>query len=186
MLFNWDVENVCIVFEWWRIKSPFGLLLSCFIIAGIAAGYEFLRHASREYDDELIAANKKKDASRRLEDEHAENDGLLSTSTSALTRYGSEKNRGRGSDTQSEIADPLSACYLHILTMTLLLHRRMSQQQKVTRSIIYAVLVGISFWLMLVFMTYNGFLMISVVIGAGLGHYAFGGNLPTDRGIQCH
>ncbi|CAO3676568.1 unnamed protein product [Umbelopsis ramanniana] len=148
MLFNWDVENVCIVFEWWRIKSPFGLLLSCFIIAGIAAGYEFLRHASREYDDELIAANKKKDASRRLEDEHAENDGLLGTSTSALTRI--------------------------------------SQQQKATRSIIYAVLVGISFWLMLVFMTYNGFLMISVVIGAGLGHYAFGGNLPTDRGIQCH
>lgn len=93
---------------------------------------------------------------------------------------------GRGSDTHSEIADPLSACYLHILTMTLLLHRRISQQQKATRSIIYAVLVGISFWLMLVFMTYNGFLMISVVIGAGLGHYAFGGSLPTDRGIQCH
>ncbi|KAI8583065.1 hypothetical protein K450DRAFT_224043 [Umbelopsis ramanniana AG] len=148
MLFNWDVENVCIVFEWWRIKSPFGLLLSCFIIAGVAAGYEFLRHASREYDDEIVAANKKKDASRRLEDEHAENDGLLSTSASALTSI--------------------------------------SQQQKVTRSIIYAVLVGISFWLMLVFMTYNGFLMISVVVGAGLGHYAFGGNLPTDRGIQCH
>ncbi|KAI9289237.1 Ctr copper transporter [Umbelopsis sp. AD052] len=148
MLFNWDVENVCIVFEWWRIKSPFGLLLSCFIIAGIAAGYEFLRHASREYDDEIIAANKKKDTSRRLEDDHAENDGLLSTSASALTSI--------------------------------------SQQQKVIRSIIYAILVGISFWLMLVFMTYNGFLMVSVVIGAGLGHYAFGGNLPTDRGIQCH
>lgn len=62
----------------------------------------------------------------------------------------------------------------------------MSQQQKVIRSVNYAVLVGISFWLMLVFMTYNGFLMISVVIGAGIGHYAFGGNLSADRGIQCH
>jgi hypothetical protein len=62
----------------------------------------------------------------------------------------------------------------------------MSQQQKVNRSLFYAILVGISFWLMLVFMTYNGFLMISVVIGAGLGHYAFGSNLPSDRGVQCH
>jgi copper transporter 1 len=90
MLFNWDVENVCIVFEWWRIKSAFGLLLSCFIIAGIAAGYEFLRHASREYDEDIVTANKKKDASRRLEDNHAENDGLLSTSTSRVSRYGSK------------------------------------------------------------------------------------------------
>lgn len=62
----------------------------------------------------------------------------------------------------------------------------MSQQQRVTRSVFYAILVAISFWLMLVFMTYNGFLMLSVVIGAGIGHYAFGGNLSSDRGIQCH
>lgn len=94
MLFNWDVENVCVVFEWWRIRSPFELLLSCFVIAGTAAVYEFLRHTSRQYDDQLIAANMKKDASRRLEDERAENDGLLSTTTSALTRYGSKKNGG--------------------------------------------------------------------------------------------
>lgn len=88
MLFNWDVENVCIVFEWWRIKTAFGLLLSCIIIAGIAAGYEFLRHASREYDDEILAANKKKDASRRmnLEDDHREDEGLLSNSSARLTR----------------------------------------------------------------------------------------------------
>jgi copper transporter 1 len=88
MLFNWDVENVCIVFEWWRIQTPFGLLLSCFIIAGIAAGYEFLRHISREYDNEIAAANKKKDTSRRmdLEDDQREDDGLLSNSNSRPTR----------------------------------------------------------------------------------------------------
>ncbi|CAO3683388.1 unnamed protein product [Umbelopsis vinacea] len=114
------------------------------------SGYEFLRHISREYDNEIAAANKKKDTSRRmdLEDDQREDDGLLSNSNSRPTS--------------------------------------MSQQQKVNRSLFYAILVGISFWLMLVFMTYNGFLMISVVIGAGLGHYAFGSNLPSDRGVQCH
>ncbi|CAM0135268.1 copper transpport protein [Umbelopsis sp. WA50703] len=151
MLFNWDVENVCIVFEWWRIETPFGLLLSSFVIAGIAAGYEFLRASSRAYDNQIIAADKKKDTSRRmdLEDEQRENESLLSNT---FVRQ----------------------------------NTNMSQQQRVTRSVFYAILVAISFWLMLVFMTYNGFLMLSVVIGAGVGHYAFGGNLSSDRGIQCH
>lgn len=151
MLFNWDVENVCIVFEWWRIETPFGLLLSSLVIAGIAAGYEFLRASSRAYDNQLLAADKKKDTSRRmdLEDDHSENESLLASTFVRQTT-------------------------------------NMSQQQRVTRSVFYAILVAISFWLMLVFMTYNGFLMLSVVIGAGIGHYAFGGNLSSDRGIQCH
>lgn len=55
------------------------------------------------------------------------------------------------------------------------------------RSTIYAILVAISFWLMLVFMTYNGFLMIAVVLGAGFGHFIFGrGKLAANRSIQCH
>lgn len=55
------------------------------------------------------------------------------------------------------------------------------------RSTLYAILVAISFWLMLVFMTYNGYLMIAVVLGAGVGHYVFGkGRLNASRSVQCH
>lgn len=51
----------------------------------------------------------------------------------------------------------------------------------------YAVLVAISFWLMLVFMTYNGYLMIATVLGAGFGHFIFGnGRLSAGKSIQCH
>jgi copper transporter 1 len=47
--------------------------------------------------------------------------------------------------------------------------------------------VAISFWLMLVFMTYNGYLMIATVLGAGFGHLVFGkGKLKASRDIQCH
>lgn len=52
---------------------------------------------------------------------------------------------------------------------------------------VYAILVAISFWLMLVFMTYNGYLMIATVLGAGFGHLVFGnGKLKASRDIQCH
>lgn len=40
---------------------------------------------------------------------------------------------------------------------------------------------------MLVFMTYNGYLMIATITGAGLGHFVFGhGRLKASRDIQCH
>ncbi|KAK0195036.1 Ctr copper transporter family-domain-containing protein [Armillaria mellea] len=51
--------------------------------------------------------------------------------------------------------------------------------------------VFLSFFLMLVFMTYNAYLIFAVVVGAVIGHYVFGGelNLGTlgeDKGLACH
>lgn len=64
---------------------------------------------------------------------------------------------------------------------------RGSSKQEALRSFIYATLVAISFWLMLVFMTYNGYLMIATITGAGFGHFVFGqGKLKASRDIQCH
>jgi copper transporter 1 len=66
-------------------------------------------------------------------------------------------------------------------------YNRLSKQREFVRSSIYASLVAISFWLMLVFMTYNGYLMIATVLGAGFGHFIFGnGRLTGDKSIQCH
>jgi len=59
---------------------------------------------------------------------------------------------------------------------------------KVIRSLLYAVTVFISFFLMLVFMTYNAYLILAVVIGAGVGHYLFAGLTAEgdSKGVACH
>ncbi|RUS25062.1 Ctr copper transporter [Jimgerdemannia flammicorona] len=64
----------------------------------------------------------------------------------------------------------------------------LSHTQQALRSIVYTLLVAVSFFLMLVFMTYNGFLMGSVVAGAGTGYYFWGKRTLTTGGkpIQCH
>ncbi|CAG8579454.1 17438_t:CDS:2, partial [Dentiscutata heterogama] len=51
---------------------------------------------------------------------------------------------------------------------------KLKRSQQLIRSFIYAIQAFISFFIMLIFMTYNGFLMISVVIGAGIGFFFFG------------
>lgn len=43
MLFNWQIEDTCVVFRWWHIQGPISLILSCAAIFFIAAGYEWIR-----------------------------------------------------------------------------------------------------------------------------------------------
>ncbi|KAG8905888.1 hypothetical protein FRB99_008029 [Tulasnella sp. 403] len=66
---------------------------------------------------------------------------------------------------------------------------------RLLRAALYGTLVFISFFIMLVFMTYNGYLIISVIIGAMLGHYILNQELDTtpegsgavaSNGMACH
>ncbi|KAA1472832.1 Ctr-domain-containing protein [Dentipellis sp. KUC8613] len=67
--------------------------------------------------------------------------------------------------------------------------------QRLLRAVLYGASVFISFFLMLVFMTYNAYLILAVVIGAGAGHFIFGGQMDLDsvlnggnagKGMACH
>lgn len=75
------------------------------------------------------------------------------------------------------------------------------------RAVLYGASVGLSFFLMLVFMTYNvrmtagfsnidsytfvqAYLILAVVLGAIIGHYMLGEVMEPDsiggRGLACH
>ncbi|CAD6565348.1 MAG: hypothetical protein CYPHOPRED_005377 [Cyphobasidiales sp. Tagirdzhanova-0007] len=60
--------------------------------------------------------------------------------------------------------------------------------QKALRSLLYTGNVAMSFFLMLVIMTYNSYLIAAVLAGAFVGHFMFHGNPGTemDRGMACH
>lgn len=56
---------------------------------------------------------------------------------------------------------------------------------RVKLAALYALQVGYSFMLMLVFMTYNGWYMLAVVAGAGLGFYLWGDE-GEAKSMVCH
>ncbi|KAJ7495620.1 copper transporter [Mycena latifolia] len=67
-----------------------------------------------------------------------------------------------------------------------LLHRTL-------RAVLYGASVFLSFFLMLIFMTYNAYLILATVLGAALGHFLFSGTVDVDamlrdegRGMACH
>ncbi|KAG2234785.1 hypothetical protein INT48_006702 [Thamnidium elegans] len=147
MLFNWQIEDTCVVFRWWHIQGPISLILSCVAIFCIAAGYEWIRSYVSQ-----------------IESKWTEAEILLS---------------------RSEDDEPVmeGQTMVHAYQQ----HNRLSKKREFIRSSMYAILVAISFWLMLVFMTYNGYLMIATVLGAGFGHFIFSnGRLTANKSIQCH
>ncbi|KAI4173089.1 MAG: hypothetical protein LQ343_003199 [Gyalolechia ehrenbergii] len=59
------------------------------------------------------------------------------------------------------------------------------KRQKLIKAVLYAVQVFYSFFIMLLFMTYNGWIMLSVAVGAFVGYLAFGNSSPT-KSVACH
>ncbi|KAJ6586449.1 Ctr copper transporter [Mycena vulgaris] len=64
---------------------------------------------------------------------------------------------------------------------------------RVLRATLYGASVFLSFFLMLIFMTYNAYLILATVLGAAVGHFFFSGTIDVDyllheesKGIPCH
>ncbi|OJJ60839.1 hypothetical protein ASPSYDRAFT_147151 [Aspergillus sydowii CBS 593.65] len=64
--------------------------------------------------------------------------------------------------------------------------RAVERRGKITMAALYAVQVFYSFFIMLLFMTYNGFVMLAVAVGAFVGYLAFGENMSASKSVACH
>lgn len=64
------------------------------------------------------------------------------------------------------------------------------RRNRLSQSCWYGLQVGYSFMLMLIFMTYNGWLMLAVVIGAVWGHYSWSPRIRSialeEASLSCH
>ncbi|KAJ2321157.1 copper transpport protein [Coemansia sp. RSA 2681] len=136
MAFNWSTENVCVLFDFWRVNSSTSLVLTCAAVFLLGYAYEVARAGVRGW-----------------EKSHAPSGTLVSTSSSTpLVGADAIRNDIRWK-----------------------------------RALFYGLLVAYSYSLMLIFMTYNGFLILAVIGGAIAGHYAYSSDdWGSVRGANCH
>ncbi|KAF9446221.1 Ctr-domain-containing protein [Macrolepiota fuliginosa MF-IS2] len=167
MLWNANIIDTCIVFRSWHITSTTAFIVSFFIIVGLGVFYEYLRLFARRFDQQLALSLSAKGKNRIR---------LSSTSTSPE----------RGDDDSGLLTGRRAKPHLTITVVPLV--------PRLLRAGLYGSTVFLSFFLMLVFMTYNAYLILAVVVGAGLGHFIFGSTLDTDailgetngKGMACH
>lgn len=50
MLFTWNTKNLCLVFDWWHVRTSFGLVLTLLTVVALGMGYEYIRQIARIYD----------------------------------------------------------------------------------------------------------------------------------------
>ncbi|KAJ2430642.1 copper transpport protein, partial [Coemansia sp. RSA 2440] len=117
MALNWSTDNVCVLFDFWRITSGMSLVFSCAAVFALGYLYELSRTRVRSWE------------------------------LAQLT--------GRARLETPLVADGLG------------------RSARWMRAVMYGLLVAYSYSLMLIFMTYNGFLILAVIGGAIAGHYAY-------------
>ncbi|EAU90893.2 hypothetical protein CC1G_02280 [Coprinopsis cinerea okayama7 len=178
MLWNTQIYDTCIVFKSWHISSKTGFLLSCIAIILICVFHEWVRVFQRKVDYQVALK--------------------LRNKVSGGAVSGSRGSSGRASPVDGHHRDVEDAGLLSgnpRLLRNAFTGAVVPPVSRALRAAIYGSTVFISFFLMLVFMTYNAYLIASVVIGAAIGHYVFGATMNTeailnqagdDKGMACH
>ncbi|OOQ81698.1 Ctr copper transporter family protein [Penicillium brasilianum] len=162
MVFTWSSKNLCIIFRQWHITGPVSFLLSLVLIVLLTAGYEGVRQITRKY-------------------EASHNQRLNAFAVTSTTG---------GVD---GIPEPVTANVrdgIHSEGSPLLVGRdnraALARRGRITLASLYAIQVFYSFFIMLLFMTYNGMVMLAVAVGAFVGYLAFADGTPATKSIACH
>jgi len=76
----------------------------------------------------------------------------------------------------------------NIITTRTLKLRKMTSLPHVIQTFLHALQISVSYALMLIFMTYNGYLAISIIIGSSCGYFLFGWkqSVVVDSNEHCH
>ncbi|PGH15633.1 hypothetical protein AJ79_02226 [Helicocarpus griseus UAMH5409] len=175
MLFTFSSHNLCIIFKQWRVTGPFSLLLSLIAIVLLTAGYEGVREIARrsearyaiEMKDGMIPAAGGYTSGGSIIFPNEDDETLPTTNTANVLPNSSPNHH----------AEAVSS-----LLFAARINRR--RKGKLVLAGLYAVQVFYSFMIMLLFMTYNGWVMLAVAVGAFVGYVTFGGN--ATKSVSCH
>jgi copper transporter 1 len=155
MLWNWNVVDACFIAEGWHITNRGMFAATCIGIGLMAVLLEALRRVNRQYDTYLYAQL------RRVPMSSSSDSGV--NSSLDLTTGPSETKVGRFA---SVLQTPRSL-RKHSGTAK----RRITPIQQIVRVVLHVLIFGIAYLLMLLAMYYNGYVIISILLGTGLGKY---------------
>ncbi|KAH8108017.1 Ctr copper transporter [Cristinia sonorae] len=166
---NTQIEDTCVVFRSWHIYTKTGFILSCLVIVFLGIFYEWLRVAQKNLDVRIAAQ--------------------LSAQSKGKGRDSVSADGGDADDEEAGLLTGLRGSKAPAGTPIPLVSR-------ISRAALYGSSVFLSFFLMLVFMTYNAYLILATVLGAAIGHFIFSptmdieavlaGGSTTNKGMACH
>ena len=186
MLWNWYTVDACFISSTWRVTSAGMFAGSCIGVICLVILLEFLRRVQREYD-QLIQRSRSRRATS-LDMKQNASKPVESTNGDALAKgHASSSAMNTSSDSDGSIhssppaANPFNSSFLLGLTASQSGHSRQAPTivQQIIRSAIYMCQFAVAYFVMLLAMYYNGYVLICIFIGAFLGSFIWSWDLGS-------
>ncbi|KAF2001468.1 Ctr-domain-containing protein [Amniculicola lignicola CBS 123094] len=147
MLWNWNTIDACFISESWHITSKGMFAGSCIGVILLVLSLEFLRRAGKEYDRYIIAQYTR------------------SLPAHAPASSTSSHDGGKGPSASAD-----AACHPGVAAEKF----RPNILQQAIRALLHMLQFAVAYFVMLLAMYYNGYLIICIFIGAFIGYFIFG------------
>jgi copper transporter 1 len=179
MWFHGGTEEV-ILFDFWRIESGFGLIVSFLLIFILGAVYEGLKwyriylqmketkriqKKRRAFSPQVTMNQLEESVNKRLNAPHHPNEALLSPS--GLNGDQVYVSTVKEADDDDDVATEVGFFKWSTKKSSSF------DKTRIIQAVLYCVQITIAYFLMLIAMTYNIWLTAAVVLGAGVGHWLF-------------
>lgn len=153
MLWNWTIIDACFLSTQWHIRSHGAFAGTCIAVVAMVVLLEALRRAGREYDEWILAEFR-----RRVISESTSSTPTKTTTTVMCSNKGTAV---MSADSDAEGPEAMGRRF------------RPGLGQQLVRAVLHAATFGLAYLLMLMAMYYNGYIIICIFIGAGLGKFLF-------------
>lgn len=177
MLWNWYTIDSCFLAESWHVGSNGAFAASCIGTILLVMILEALRRVGKEYDDWILRGFQARAAQARLGyPQRSQQSQQASPSSSSSSATG---NPSKGATAK---VTPASAAWKRLggaggtaaggaggAGRAVVF--RVSPLQQLFRAVIHAAALGLAYIVMLLVMSYNGYIIICVIIGGGLGKF---------------
>ncbi|THW24159.1 Ctr-domain-containing protein [Aureobasidium pullulans] len=153
MMWNWNTIDACFISESWHITSNGMFAGSCIGVILLVMALELLRRLAREHDRMILAHHRRLVASTT--NENPANECACPTTVST--------SKAASTATASALATGIKT---RAFKPTL--------PQQMVRALLHCLQFAVAYFIMLLAMYYNGYLIICIFIGAYLGFFVFG------------
>ncbi|CDS81968.1 related to CTR3-high-affinity copper transporter of the plasma membrane [Sporisorium scitamineum] len=170
MLGNWQTINTCVLTSSWHIKTQAQFAGTCIGVFLIVFLIETVRRWSREFDRWILerAMVQRRETRRRTQHLKAEMASRLAESEPAQDRLTLSQRLEHLDSIFFGIPASKSSCRQAALDS---MRFRPKMWQQLLRSLLYGVQFTGAYLIMLIAMTFNGYIIIAIVLGGIFGHF---------------
>lgn len=159
MLWNWNTIDACFILKLWHVKSKGGFAGSCIGVFLLALVQQWLHRFVRQYDVALMSKYAAQEADL----------DKLSVATGLIAFVESSKNPFVTTVLHKWLTAPVSRHEMRVLRL-----------EHLIRTSLFAVDWFFSYIIMLLFMYFNGYIIIMCLLGAFVGRLVFTYNEPLS------